>query len=252
MAKGGGGGGGSKGSGGAGGRSAGGGAGAGAQPPASTPLDKKAFADAGVKLGPGNTPRDIQNAWKSTFGQPLQHASEVVALSGLTKADLGKRGELKISVSPSGLFRITATAQGIDMSRTYRQGSVYHGHLFLGPSKQNNGLGSRIIRTQVASYQRLGIKKVSLDAAEVGRYVWPSLGFRVSRASLSQYRTSFHSYLQERGITPPAKIHSVQQIARFTHGGEKVGKAFLLSNAAPNMQSMQVRTARLAKALERR
>jgi GNAT superfamily N-acetyltransferase len=196
----------------------------------------------------GVSPDALKAAWKREFGRDIKSPSEVHALVGVSKSDLGEHGV--VTVRASGFFggmSVRVDASGLQIGRSYSKGEAKHDHLFISANRQGQGLGTRILKTSVRQYQRLGIKKVSLMAAEAGRYVWPSLGFRVSASSLRQYVSGFQKYAKDNGLKMPGKIYSVQQIARAPGG-----KQYLLSKHAPDLQDMSIRTARLAKELGRR
>jgi len=54
---------------------------------------------------------------------------------------------------------------------------VHHGSLFLNAHVQGEGIGSAFIAHSLESYGPLGVKKITIEPAEVGAYVWARLGF---------------------------------------------------------------------------
>lgn len=188
----------------------------------------------------------INKAWEQQFGQPIKSVGEIHSLVGLGKGDLGAHGNVSVSTA-FGRLEVTARGNGIQVGRTFKNGSVSHDHLFIASHMQGKGLGTKMLKTSVKQYQRLGVKSISLHAAEKGRYVWPSMGFRVSKATLGKYVSGYKDFRKANGLPPPGKIHSVQQIAR-----SPLGKQYLLSSHAPSMEHMTIRTARLAKELAKR
>lgn len=194
------------------------------------------------------TPAELRRTWKATFGKDLQSAGEIRDLIGINTSDLGTRGSVRVTGNEfTKELSVSASGPGLQMTRRYTPGVAHHDTLFL--SDTGTGAGSRIYRTSIAKYQKLGVKEVRLQAAEIGRYVWPSKGFRVSAASMAKYRAGFRAFLEKEGIQAKGRIYSVQQIARTTHKGRKIGKEYLLSASAPNLQYMRARVSRLAKEL---
>jgi GNAT superfamily N-acetyltransferase len=212
-------------------------------------ITANSLAAAGISFD--GSPTELKRTWKATFGAELTSASQVHAVLGLTKSDLGSMGGVEISGNQYlRKMEIRASGNGIQVGKTFRPGVVHHDHLFLAPHLQGKGLGTRMLKGQVSQYQRMGIKKINLTAAETGRYVWPKMGFRANSESMGKYRSEFKSYLKERGLPVPRKIHSVQQIARTTHKGKQVGKDFLLNHSSVRVQDMSIRVARLARNLQ--
>lgn len=191
--------------------------------------------------------KSIAEAWQANFGQPIGGVGDIYALAGINKSDLGKFGEVSVRADKYTGISVTVNAPGLQMRRGFRDGVANHDALFIAKEMQGRGLGSRMLRTATEKYQQLGIKKINLEAAETGRYAWPSMGFRVSRESLAKYASGYRAFASERGLSAPAKIRSVQQIARSPGG-----KEFLLSKHAPDHQEMSIRTARLARELKKR
>jgi GNAT superfamily N-acetyltransferase len=211
-------------------------------------ITRAMLAKAGITV---DSPAGLSRAWKSTFGKQLSSPSEVRELMGLSASDMGERGSIHVAVGPGSITAYAyAQASGVQMSRTFRNGTARHDTLFIDASRQGQGIGSRILRNAVASYERLGIKSVSLQAAEAGRYVWPKMGFRVSSPQMAQYRSGFTAFAKSQGYNPAGPIRSVQQIANTTIGSRKIGKEYLLSKSAPNLSHMTIRTSRLKKGLK--
>lgn len=201
----------------------------------------------------GLNARDLKTAWKHTFGQELTSAQQVYDLLGVSKSMLGARGEILVSGGRHGsALRIYAGGPEFNMTRTFHDGAVSHDTFFLSKNAQGNGIGTKVLTQATKSYAQLGVKKISLEAAMAGRYVWPKMGFRASASDMQQYREGFTKFLRAQGVEPPKRIYSLNQIARTELNGRKLGKEYLLSRDAPNLTHMTIRTARLAKYLSGR
>lgn len=199
----------------------------------------------------GLNARELKAAWKDTFGSDLTGVQQVYDLLGVSKSMLGPNDEINISGGRYGsALRANITGKEFFAQRTfYKGGHVSHDELVVRPSAQGKGLGTQMLQRATQSYAQLGIKSISLTAAAKGRYVWPKMGFRVSASDMRDYRDGFTRYLQSQGLPVPRRIHSVNQIARTTISGRQIGKEYLLSQDAPNVRSMSIRTRRLAQYL---
>lgn len=202
-----------------------------------------ALGRAGVSLG--GTVEQVGAAWQKTFGVALTSPEQVTALAGLPA---GMKGSTDLGSTLRGGVTLGLEAPGVSMSRSYANGVAHHSTLYLDAHLQGKGLGKTILRNQVAAYEAHGIKSVDLRAADVGRYVWPSMGFAPSAERFAAYKSGFDGYLKARGL-PASSAKSVQDIARTFHGGEHVGKAFLLSEHAPGNEPLSASVSDLRKAL---
>ena len=143
-------------------------------------------------------------------------------------------GDVALQIKRVGhLFEVTMAANddSMEMVRTFNPltKSVKHDVLKIMGEKQNAGLGSKVIRKQMESYQKLGIKHVSLEPKWKGRYVWPSMGFRPSPKQEAKLVSEFKRWGKEQGHAVGSSVKTAPDIARFSVGSKKLGKEFLLS-----------------------
>ena len=125
------------------------------------------------------------------------------------------------------------------LDRTYvragQETHVKHEYFQISDEYQNSGIGRRVFNAQVDAYQKHGIARVKLEAADVGRYVWTKAGFEwTNPAQLAEIRTQLRAHLAGRfgDAAADAMMPALQtpdEIAGLTVEGERVGKTFLLS-----------------------
>lgn len=54
---------------------------------------------------------------------------------------------------------------------------VHHDYFFIAPGHQSGKVGEQVLRSQVEAYLQLGVRDIEVDATDVGKYYWPSIGF---------------------------------------------------------------------------
>lgn len=184
---------------------------------------------------------------RKVFGRDVTPA-ELDTFLG-TDAFAGIEGERKIIILEGGgevQFR-TTIGRDVELVRSFRRKrgkvAVHHDLLFLPEHLQGEGIGPRVIKEQLKAYEALGVQQIDLDAAWIGRYYWPKLGFDVAPSRLPDYVGKFRRYLEGRGMAPDVVsrltngIRSMQDIALTRAGDEQLGKDFLLSGHAGAMIS---------------
>lgn len=136
----------------------------------------------------------------------------------------------------------------VELFRTFQKKAgelvVHHDLLRLPEALQGAGIGKRLIAAQVLAYERIGVSRIDLDAAWIGRYYWPKLGFSCPPADLRRYQAEFVVFLRGAGLDPAAiplmthDIKTIRDIAITEVGDRKLGKEFLLSHARmiPNLK----------------
>lgn len=77
----------------------------------------------------------------------------------------------------------------------------------------------------------MGIKKIELDAAHVGRYVWPSLGFRPPAKAEKALIKAFREWAAAQGVEIPASVDTAPKVANFRIGADRIGKEYLLRDS---------------------
>jgi hypothetical protein len=141
-------------------------------------------------------------------------------------------------VRSDGTVSVTATWQvaggEAHITRTFRRGPkglvVHHDNVLLPETAQAQGIARPILAAQFRAYERIGVARVTLDAAKVGRYVWPRAGYRAPPDQTRRVRQAF-----ERQTGVDARGMSVGDIAAHPQG-----KAFLTSPQAPTIFGMSV------------
>jgi hypothetical protein len=121
------------------------------------------------------------------------------------------------------------------------------------------GAGARITRNSLATYSKIGVDKVEVDAAWIGKHAWATFGFQWDAAEAAKRRAAFGPWLQAKaGMTAAEARRAVSRIdfanpwevadfdvpgrtveveverdddagPTFTRSQEPLGKAFLLS-----------------------
>lgn len=183
----------------------------------------------------------IHGRMRTVLGRDVS-ADELDAFIG-HDAFKGLNGTRQVFVEPAGSNEVQFVVEvGTDVRlvRTFRREgdklAVHHDLLRLADSLQGEGIGPRVIKKQLEAYEALGVDQVDLDAAWVGRYYWPKLGFDVPPAMLRNYRDAFRTYLEKRGAPPAAVreltkgIKSMRDIATTRHGTKELGKDFFLGD----------------------
>jgi SPP1 gp7 family putative phage head morphogenesis protein len=182
----------------------------------------------------------------SRFGRPLT-PQQVRVFGG------GKHiGATEVRVTSRG-DRVTVTASddaGTHIKRSFSAGPkgtvVTHDLFVVADAKQGKGLAKSVLRDQLREYQSLGVKRIKLDAAWVGRYTWASFGFQVDAATLTSLKRRLRGHLKNAGfsVEQVAKIdgemRSIQDIADLEVGNRHVGKDFLLSDSIELIPDMWV------------
>lgn len=220
-----------------------------------------AFATLGipVRIGParlGETMRTVfgpdripsLEEWKNLI--PL-HALEQIAEVGRVRVDV--LGDSFIW-SAEGVPSVTAPhrswsgfdeAGGVEeeawrISRTFfrndaGQLEVHHDHFFVRGDLQNTGGGAQVLRTMMNAYRRVGVDVVTVDAIEVGKYFWPSIGFDCPAPALERAKASFQRWAVQNekmsgdeAAAAVAKVRSLPSLAQLEYG-----KDFLLDVSGP-------------------
>jgi hypothetical protein len=164
-------------------------------------------------------------------------AADIRAMLGADSLNRFGKFKGEISINPLGItFR--GGGNGVTISRTFFKTLdgeivVKHDSLYLSAKAQGQKLGSSIVKEQVSAYERLGIGRVTLDSAEVGRYYWPKIGFEASAEELARTKSRMGLWLERSGVKGGEAIagraKSMRDLATLQVDDRKVGKEFLLS-----------------------
>lgn len=187
-------------------------------------------------------------ASRRILGRPLT-PQFVRDLMGAPDAVMGVEGRFTVTTLRDDQLTISARyGQRASITRDYirnKRGEliVHHAYFKIAESAQAAGLGKRILANQVQLYEQLGVAEIETEAAWVGQYTWPRMGFALRNAAhLEPLKREFVAFLRksydmtEEHAALTADVQSIQQLAMVQlaprHGVEpaelKVGKRFLL------------------------
>lgn len=119
--------------------------------------------------------------------------------------------------------------------------TVHHELFDLDPSQQGKGAAKDVMRKSFALYEKIGVKAIHVDAMDVGRYTWASMGFRARTSDdAAKARQKFGEYLDTVGLGKEkksllAKAKDFPDIAALTHKANPVGRDFLLRTDQPRI-----------------
>lgn len=185
----------------------------------------------------------MQKFSRKYFGRELtpEHVRDLIGLDGLipgARVTYHPR-PYKDEMSIGATLRDANGKVIAGISRGYyfegRKRIVHHEIFKIVDEYQGSKLGSQVLKRQVAQYLQYGISRIDTEAAWVGQYYWPSIGFRLKNAEdLLGLKKEFARYLIGAGIRTDAidsiaeRIGSVRDIAISAIGEKRVGKEFLL------------------------
>lgn len=182
------------------------------------------------------------------FGKKLTDA-EINSLQGLDaklppghtiKSDIHDyatgKGEWRVTIS-GGILDKKGKVVGT-FTRIYRpvdgKVEVNHASFFLDKKLQKSGIGREVFNSQINAYQKLGIARVNLDAAEVGKYVWTKAGFEWTDPAQLKFALDKLEVRLKRKVGAVAakklmsQVKTPEDISRLVIDGERVGKDFLI------------------------
>lgn len=120
-----------------------------------------------------------------------------------------------------------------DIVRDFRPGGEIHHSLFVvDETSRGSGFADEVLGQSLLRYEKMGIKKVSVDAAWVGRYKWATVGFRFDErdsevgVGRSKIEKKIESYMESRSVPDETRdqvrdlIDDPWKLARFTDGKE--------------------------------
>ncbi len=113
-------------------------------------------------------------------------------------------------------------------------------NLLMEAAHQGKGAGAELARNLEETYRKLGVEEVRLDASQVGRYTWAKAGYEWNEATGQKMAKTFEKWLAGKGL-PTSEAEAALQGAKALAESPN-GKAFLLSDAAPNWHGTKVLT----------
>lgn len=131
-----------------------------------------------------------------------------------------------------------------NMARTFyrdKKGKLVAKHDFfkLPAGHQGAGLGEEMMRNAINAYLHLGVDRIEVDAAWVGRYTWARFGVTWDKKTADKLRPKFYDFLTRNGVDAAAakqlsrRTRYSWQLAETVIGGRKLGKEFLLDSGTP-------------------
>lgn len=186
---------------------------------------------ANMTVGP-----DAKARSREVFGRELSR-NDALDLIGLDDVDHGEISTFGSRVIVRGM------RSGVNIEREFYRDAegrltAKKAAFFVPRASQGVGLARPILLRQMAAYEAAGVKRVTMDAAEVGRYVWLRAGYVPrSDAQISRIKAAFAEYLTANGWSNGASVAqslSLHEIARFEdENGRQLGKEFLLGRSNP-------------------
>jgi hypothetical protein len=131
---------------------------------------------------------------------------------------------------------------------------VHHDLFKLQSQGQGKGLGESMLRQSIKAYEEIGVDEITVDTAWVGSYTWATFGYNWSEKEAERRNRALAYFLEKRAGVESARAKDIAarvsknawDVAALDVDGieveiddpmtmnrrkDKVGKAFLLSNA---------------------
>jgi SPP1 gp7 family putative phage head morphogenesis protein len=153
-----------------------------------------------------------------------------------------------------------------DIVREFRDGGeIHHSFFVLDKEAQGGGFADVVNGQALLRYEKLGVKKVTVDAAWIGRYKWATMGFRFDEKDSdvahdrAEIEKRIEGFMVENDVSPATRsevrslIDEPWNLAKFSDGKEyairyqsgpkstdledgsfHLGKALLLQGNMPN------------------
>lgn len=150
---------------------------------------------------------------------------------------LGNDGVMVRKTSPKA--KGSPKDSDFELIRSYERGSdgklvAHHDVMNVPEGLRKGGIGKKLLQDQFREYDRLGVSRVEMLAAEDGRAVWPHMGFELKHPNdfALQVRPKFNRYLESKGVRPSTiKAANLKELAET-----ELGKEFLNSKVAPMLE----------------
>lgn len=187
-------------------------------------------------VGPHVKLSDLKAAFTPDGFQTKIHTARVDHENG--KATLSLAMSIFKDGKPAGIINRT-------MQRDKKGRLIIHHEAFdLDPEFQGHGAAKSVMRKSLQAYEKAGVHAVHVDATDVGRYTWASMGFRASSEigdlTLPTARAKLGEYIDKIGLSAYrkellAKAPDLPEIAALTHNGRPIGREFLLHDGQPRL-----------------
>lgn len=205
----------------------------------------------------------LQKAAKGFFGRDLTH-QDVKNLTQVHNLNIPGAHSIEYEASPHGLDGISYQARVRDkdgktllftkhqLETSWESGhkeiEAHHDLITVSKDLQGSGVGSALFDRQLREFQRMGnIDRITLEAAWIGTYQWPRLGFSLGHEKdFAALKGELVGWLKEKGVRLPeqalGKVKSAYDLARLevkepvsvsvgsrTVETRGIGKAFLVA-----------------------
>lgn len=187
-------------------------------------------------VGPHVKLSDLKAAFTPDGFQTKIHTARVDHENG--RATLSLAMSIFKDGKPAGIINRT-------MQRDKKGRLIIHHEAFdLDPEFQGHGAAKSVMRKSLQAYEKAGVHAVHVDATDVGRYTWASMGFRASSEigdlTLPTARAKLGEYIDKIGLSAYrkellAKAPDLPEIAALTHNGRPIGREFLLHDGQPRL-----------------
>jgi len=196
----------------------------------------KDFRDSKVVVGDEKFFAKAQAHFSKMFKSELSPDTlrELVGVEGMFEGS-----EVEYTLKPYGADGIDYTAavfkDGKEIATIRRQIStsyenglngapvVHHDLMVIAEEYQASGQGTALFSKQVELYQKMGVAMIDTDAAWVGQYQWPRLGYELQESKdLEPIKEDFAKFMKAKGQTDSdvakalAKVKSLHDLANTT------------------------------------
>jgi hypothetical protein len=136
-------------------------------------------------------------------------------------------------------------AETWSISRTFSRDEkgrleVHHDHFMVRGDLQGGGAGSAALKSMMGVYRKLGVDVVTVDSVEVGKYLWPAMGFNCSKDALKNAKRAyvewFTSGMEVSGAAIPT---TAAQAAEFAARRAEAEKAIASIQSLPSLANME-------------
>jgi len=103
----------------------------------------------------------------------------------------------------------------VDRKYNFSKKTVFHNQISIPKQEQGQGIGKKILKDSFALYEKKGINKIKLEAAdEVGTYLWAKLGFKPYGKNKEEPLKKYKQSLKK--VFNIDKVKSLQELANLT------------------------------------
>lgn len=216
------------------------------KPPAAPLPTEKDFKKAGIKVV--SDLELVQSNAQAVLGQPLtpKLVEDVIGVGSKFPGMDVKYTVMTPHPSSGNYLRLSCTVtnkHGTTIADISRRLEVKGGELVaknayfvINDTAKGKGVGRTVIADQVKQYRALGVKRIELEAAWDGQYVWPRMGYRLRNpADLDGLKAGFVNWLKSEagytiaeGVEVARKATDIHELAIMVDAkGRQLGKEYL-------------------------